>query len=172
MSVPTSSGSAPNTSPDTSQLLVKVKPKTPNCWNASDDSSASFRKKYAISARIAAERAVSPQRRTLSGRRASRNRPSSGRLRLADTEPASNSAADRRAVAGEAISRRCRLLEQRSRELRVLELAQHALPLAEAVVDEALHRLGLALVEAALAEVLVDDHERLRRDRVGLRVGR
>src|SRR3954452_12693144 len=151
MSVPTSSGSAPNTSPDTSQLLVNVKPKTPKRWNASDDSSASLRKKYAISARIAAERAVSPQRRTLSGRRASGDRPRTGRPPPTDTELASNSAGDRRAVAGELAGRCRRLLQQRGRELRVLELTEDALALAEAVVDESLHRAGLALVEPALA---------------------
>src|SRR4051794_25140216 len=89
MSVPTSSGSAPNTSPDTSQLLVNVKPKTPKRWNASDDSSASFQKKYGTGATRAAKGGVTPQRRPLSGRRAWGPPPKTGRPPRTDTDPAS-----------------------------------------------------------------------------------
>src|SRR4051794_29902170 len=167
ISVPTSRGSAPYRLCDTSQLLVNVKPKTPNWSKAPEASSISLTKKYAISARIAAARPVSPQRSARSGRRASGDRPRTGRSPPTEREPASNSAADRRAVAGQAVRRALRLLQDRRRQLRVLELAEDALALAEAVVDEALHRAGLALVEPALAKVLVDHHERLRGDRIG-----
>src|SRR3954471_19500968 len=98
-----------------------------------------------------------------------------GRLpRAAITDPASMPGAvlESRPVALESAGRVLGLGQERVRQLRVLKLAENALTLAEAVVDELLHRLGRALRLAGLAHVLVDDHERLRGDRVGRRVGR
>src|SRR4051795_4353625 len=74
---------------DTSQSFVNVKPNTPNCLKACEDSSVSLMKKYAISRRIAAASPVRPQRSALSGRRESDDRPRTGRPPPADTEPAS-----------------------------------------------------------------------------------
>src|SRR6476620_7889153 len=74
---------------DTSQLFVNVKPNTPKRSKAIEASEISFTKKYAISARIAAARAVRPQRNTRSGRRESDDRPRTGRSPPTDREPAS-----------------------------------------------------------------------------------
>src|SRR2546423_15500588 len=74
---------------ETSQLFVNVKPKTPKRPKAMDDSSISLIKKYAIRMRIAAARPVRPHRNTLSGNRASGDRPRTGRPPRTDTEPAS-----------------------------------------------------------------------------------
>src|SRR5436190_3685193 len=74
---------------ETSQLFVNVKPNTPKRSKAIEASEISLTKKYAISARIAAARAVRPQRSTRSGRRESGDRPSTGRPPPTDREPAS-----------------------------------------------------------------------------------
>src|SRR4051794_40525799 len=106
---------------------------------------------------------------------ASGERWRAGALPPAVAVPASNALLaprDRRAVAPQAVRRRLRLGQQRRRQLRVLQLAEHVLTGTEAVVDELLDTLRLRLVETALAEVLVDDHERLRGDRIGRRVRR
>src|SRR3954469_14264561 len=73
---------------DTSQSFVNVKPSTPNCLNAFDDSSVSLTKKYAISRRIAAASPVRPQRSALSGRCERQGRQITGWPPPTDAEPA------------------------------------------------------------------------------------
>src|SRR5438128_11716760 len=100
-----------------------------------------------------------------------------GRLPLATeaevaSMPPTSARSQGRAVALERTRGRLRLREQGWRELRVLELAQHVLARAERVVDELLERGRRRLALPGLAGVLVEDHERLRGDRVGRRIRR
>jgi hypothetical protein len=74
MSVPTSSGRAPNTPPCTSQSLAKLKPSRPNRANAGIDSIHRRTKKNPIRTRIDTASAVNPHRRARSGSRASGGR--------------------------------------------------------------------------------------------------
>src|SRR4051794_559878 len=177
-SVPTSSGSAPKRWRDTSQSLVNVKPNTPNLVNAGHASTRRRMKKKPISARTRPATPVRPHRSARSWARTSGSRPTRGRppARASVAEPASMPQAialgDRAPVALEAVRRLLGLRQDLGGQLRVLELAKQALSLAQAVVHELLHGLGRALGLAGLAHVLVDDHERLRGDRVGLRVRR
>src|SRR4051812_38576862 len=107
-------------------------------------------KKKAIRARIAAARPVSPHRSALSGTPESGDRWRLQRPPLVVTDPASISLPlarrHRRAIALQAVGGGLCLRLERVRERGVLELLEHALALAEAVVDELLHALGLRLV--------------------------
>src|SRR5919202_2403748 len=139
---------------------------------------ASRTKKNPIRMRIAAAAPARPQRSTRSGTAASGDRRRGRRPPLVVVmEPASISLRSARpaqglAIAREAVGRGLRLGQEPARQLRVLELREHVLAGTEAVVDERLDVAGARLLDPGLAEVLVDDHERLRGDRVGLRVRR
>src|SRR4051794_8631782 len=115
-------------------------------------------KKNAISARIPAASTVRIPRRTRSPDQV---------LRLG----ASNAIAlnlERAPVARQRAGGRLRLRQQVGRQLGEVQLVERRLAVAEAVVQERLERLGVALRRARLARVLVDVDERLRRDRVGV----
>src|SRR3954451_19661697 len=154
---------------DTSQLLSKVKPKTPKRWNAGRASAYSRMKKKAISTRISAASAVSPHRSRRSGSRASGDRSRTERSPPAAVRlPASISALlERLAVAGQRLDLGLGRRVDGSGQSSVLELLGHALAVALRVVEPVLHSLGDGLALPRLAHVLVDEDERGRRDGVG-----
>src|SRR3954463_5945698 len=119
---------------ETSQLLSKVKPKTPNFANAGCASTMRRTKKNAINARIPTASAVRIQRRTRSPDQA---------LRFG----ASNATAlnlERAPVACQGVRGRLRLRQQRGGQLGEVQLVERRLALAEAVLQERLQRLGVA----------------------------
>src|SRR5437868_1230831 len=119
---------------ETSQLLSKVKPKTPNFANAGWASTIRRTKKNAISARIPAARTVRIQRRTRSPDQA---------LRFG----ASNAIAlnlERAPVARQRVGSLLGLGQQVGRQLREVQLVERRLAVAEAVLEERLERLGVA----------------------------
>src|SRR4051794_22403083 len=111
-----------------------------------------------MSTRTPAASAVRTQRRARSGYRALLGRVSASALN-----------SERAPVADDALLGLLGLVEQRARQLGEVELRQRRLAALEAVVQERLQRLRVALGHAGLARVLVDVGERLRGDRVGLR---
>src|SRR4051795_8044362 len=132
-------------------------------------------KKNAIRTRISPASAVSVQRTSGStrrerGDRSRTNRPPPWIWML----PASISvrSADRRAVALQRGDLGLRLAEDVRRERRVLEVRRDLLAVAERVVEPGLDELGLALADARLAHVLVNEQERGGGDRVRGRVRR
>src|SRR3954452_585250 len=159
---------------DTSQLLSKVKPKTPKRWNAGRASAYSRMKKKAISTRISAASAVSPHRSRRSGSRASGDRsrterPPPAAVRL----PASISALlERLAVAGQRLDLGLGRSVDGAGQRRVLQLLRHALSVALRVVQPVLHSLGDGAALPRLAHVLVDEEECGRCDRVSGRARR
>src|SRR4051812_47153411 len=158
---------------ETSQSLSNAKWRTPNFDSAGFASTISRTKKKAISNRIPAASAVSTQRSSRSGSLARSGRSRGERpLPAIEVVVASTamrrSGSDRAAVAGQRARGVLRLGEQLARELRVLELGELVLPVAEQVLQEGAHRLGVALLHAErLAGVLVGVDEGLRGDRVG-----
>src|SRR4051794_7796346 len=159
---------------ETSQLLSKANPKTPNLSNAGLASAYRRMKKYAISSRIRTARAVRPQRMTRSGSRASGGRSRTERppptpVRL----PASmGSLGEGLSVAREPLHLGLgRGVDGRGKR-RILELLGHALAGALGVVQPVLHALGHLLRLPGLAHVLVDEEERGRGDRIRARAGR
>src|SRR3954447_11317455 len=159
---------------DTSQLLSKVKPKTPKRLSAGRASAYRRRKKNAISTRISAASAVSPHRSRRSGSRASGDRsrterPPPAAVRL----PASISALlERLAVARQALDLRLGRRVDGSGQRRVLQLLRHALAVGLSVVEPVLHPLRDGAALPRLTHVLVDEEEGGRRDRVGGRTRR
>src|SRR3954470_5916436 len=159
---------------ETSQLLSKANPKTPNLSNAGLASAYRRMKKYAISSRIRTARAVRPQRMTRSGSRASGDRSRTERppptpVRL----PASMSPlGERLSVARQALDLGLGLRVDVRGERCVLELLRHALAVALGVIQPVLHPLGDLLGLPRLAHVLVDEDEGGRRDRVRARARR
>src|SRR4051812_41331305 len=156
---------------ETSQLLSKANPKTPNLSNAGLASAYRRMKKYAISSRTRTASAVRPQRINRSGSRASGGRSRTERppptpVRL----PASmGSLGERLSVAGEPLHLGLgRGVDGRGKR-RVLELLRHVLAVALGVVQPVLHPLRDLLRLPRLAHVLVDEEERGRRD--GIRAG-
>src|SRR4051794_32059485 len=148
ISVPTTSGSAPKMSFETSQLLLKVNPKTPNFDSAGWASTISRMKKKAIRTRIPPASPVSPQRSALSGRRACSGRSREERPPRAIEVVVASTAIGRllaarqgAAVAGQRLRRGLGLREQRVGQLGELQLVEAALALVERVVDERAHRL-------------------------------
>src|SRR5947209_13629175 len=157
---------------ETSQSFLKTKLPTPWCDRTGCAWSISRPKKYAIRIRIATATPVRPHLRTWSGsREASGSRPITGRLPRAVTAPASTFSLERRPVALEPGDRGLRGRQHVRGQLRVLELGQDALSAPQPVVEERLDALRGVLGDPRLAHVLEHDHERLRRDRIGLRVG-
>src|SRR4051794_8638515 len=135
-------------------------------------------KKKAISARISPARAMSTERNSGSARRADGDRSRMERspartsgVVVAISSRSRPSLGDGGAVALHGVDRGLVLGLQAVRDRRVGQLLDRVLALVEQVVEEELHALGLALVEAGLAAVLVGDGERLRDDRVGALTG-
>src|SRR4051794_4418578 len=122
-------------------------------------------KKYAIRRRIATASPVSTHRNRRSGSRDSEGR-ASAEPSLVTVPVAISGAADGLPVAGQAVHLGLRLLVQLVRQLRVLELARDVLALALGVVQPCLQPLRARRVLARLADVLVDEQEGERRDRV------
>src|SRR3954453_14620880 len=172
ISVPTTSAHAPYWLAETSQLLSKTKPMTPKRSNAGLASTYSRMKKKAMRARIPAASPVSPHRRRRSGSRATGDRSKTERPPAAGAVPAAISprlAAQRLAVALQGLDLRLGRAVDRGGLGRVGELRGDLLAGAGRVVQPALHPLGLALGDAGLAHVLVDDHERRGGDRIPVR---
>src|SRR3954447_12370322 len=163
ISVPTTSGSAPKTSLETSQLFSKTKPKTPWCDSAGRASTNSRMKKNARRTKIPTARAVSPSRRILSGRRAdegrSSERPPAGEMKVPASIVLRRGARERLAVALEAVDLGLGLRQDRRRERRVLEVRRDLLAAAGRVLEPRLDLLGLRLAHARLAQVPVDQQE-------------
>src|SRR3954451_2728254 len=145
ISVPTTSGSAPYVLCETSQLLSKVKPKTPNFENAGCASTMSRTKKNAINARIPAAAAVRIQRRTRSPDQVLRRDSLNAMALKLEHAP----------VARHGVGGLLGLGQQRVGQLREEELVERCLALAEAVVQEGLERLGVARRGTRLARVHV-----------------
>src|SRR6478609_10635698 len=158
---------------ETSQLLSNVNPMTPNLSSAGRASEIRRMKKNAIRTRIPAASAVRTQRISWSGSRARSGRSREERPPVAmGCASAATLGADRAPVAAHGLRRALGLREQLGWELGVVELAEARLALAETVGQERAERLGVGLLHAGLADVLVHVHERLGRDRVRGRVGR
>src|SRR3954468_13028796 len=162
-SVPTTSGSAPNTSLETSQLFSKTKPKTPWWASAGRASTNSRMKKNARRTKMPTASVVSPQRRILSGRRAdegrSSERPSAGEMRVPASIVLRRRARQRLAVALQRVDLGLGLGEDVRRQRRVLQLRRDLLPAADRVLQPRLDLLGLRLADPRLAEILVDQQE-------------
>src|SRR3954463_9109853 len=172
ISVPTTRAHAPYWLADTSQLLSKTNPMTPKRSNAGFASTYRRGKKKARGGRIPAASPVSPHRRRRSGSRATGDRSKTERPPAAGAVPAAISprlAAQRLAVALQGLDLRLGRGVDRRRLGRVGQLRGHLLAGAGRVVQPALDPLGLALLDAGLAHVLVDDHERRRGDRIPVR---
>src|SRR5215213_6365163 len=162
ISVPTTRAHAPYWLAETSHLLSKTKPMTPKRSNAGLASTYSRMKKKAMRARIPAASPVSPHRRRRSGSRATGDRSKTERPLAAGAVPAAINpglAAQRLAVALQGLHLRLG---------RVGQLRSDLLASAGGVVQPALDPLGLALGNAGLAHVLVDDHERRGGDRIAV----
>src|SRR3954447_12233401 len=172
ISVPTTSGSAPKIALETSQSLEKTKPKTPWCDSAGRASTNSRMKKNARRTKMPTARVVSPSRRILSGRRAddgrSSERPPVGEMRVPASMLLRRGALDRLPVALQGADLGLGHGEHGGRQRRVLEVGRDLLAVARRVLQPRLDLLGLRLADAGLAEILVDEQERDRRDRVGL----
>src|SRR4051794_40839276 len=145
---------------------------TPYFENTGADSVMRRMKKYAIRIRIPAASPVSTHRS-----RRSPSRDTGGRERTPGpprvTVPiAISGAADGLTVALQAVHLGLRLRVQIVGELRVLQLARDRLAGALGVVQPRLDALGRVGVLARLADVLVDEQERERGDRVRLGAGR
>src|SRR5215211_2490921 len=172
ISVPTTRAHAPYWLAETSQLLSKTKPMTPKRSNAGLASTYSRMKKKAMRARIPAASPLSPHRRRRSGNRATGDRSKTERPPAAGAVPAAISpglAAQRLAVALQGLDLRLGRGVDRRRLGRVGQLWGYLLAGARGVVQPALDPLGLALGDAGLAHVLVDDHERRGGDRIAVR---
>src|SRR3954471_9861658 len=169
MIVPTSSGRAPYLSWEGTHSSVKTNFSTPYFENTGSDSVMSRRKKYAIRTRIAAASPVSTHRSRRSGSRDSGVR---ARTPPVTVPVAISGAADGLPVAAQAVDLGLRLLVQLVRQLGVLQLAGDVLPVALGVVQPRLQPLGGLRVLARLADVLVDEQEGQRGDRIGLRARR
>src|SRR4051794_15605171 len=142
ISVPTTSGRAPNWFLFGTHASLKTKSMMPTCWNSGRDSPYRRMKKNAISARTPTAIAVSVQRRNASGSRAADGRSRRERSPWVAVPAAIRSARrDRRAVAGQAVDLLVGGGLDRVRERRVLQLLGHALAVAQRVVEEALDEL-------------------------------
>src|SRR3954452_4071218 len=175
ISVPTTSGSAPNWPWEGTHSLLKTKSRTPTFANSGRDSPWRRRKKTPMSARPPAASAVSVQRRRRSGSRAAagdRSRPERSPWVNVPAAMPRSGRLDRGAVALQAVDLGLVLLLDGLRERRVLQLLGRALTRGEGVVEPRLHAHGLVRRAAGLAHVLVDEQERARGDRVGLVAGR
>src|SRR4051812_934636 len=172
ISVPTISGSAPYFCCDGTHSLEKTKSRTPYFAKTGRASSVSRMKKNAISSRIAAASPVSVHFRRRSGSRDSDDRPEmSGRPPCVSAPAAMgcrSAPRDRLAVALQAVDLGRGLRLQRGGQRRVLELLRDLLARVLAVLEPRDDGLGLLLVAARLADVLVDEQERDGRDRVRL----
>src|SRR6478609_992636 len=158
---------------ETSQLLSNVNPMTPNLSSAGRASEIRRMKKNAIRTRIPAASAVRTQRISWSGRRARSGRSREERPPVAmGCASAATLGADRAPVARDRLCGGRGLREELRRELGVVQLPEARLAVAQAVGQEGAERLGVGLLHAGLADVLVHVDERLGGDRVGSRVGR
>src|SRR3954454_14551237 len=139
ISVPTTSGSAPKTALETSQLFSKTKPKTPWCDSAGRASTNSRMKKNARRTKIPTARAVSPSRRIRSGRRAdegrSSERPPAGEMKVPASIVLRRGARERLAVALQRLDLGLALREDRRRKRRVLQLRRDLLPAGRRVLQ-------------------------------------
>src|SRR3954454_13573634 len=127
-------------------------------------------KKNAISTRTPTAIAVSVQRSSRSGSRAAGDRSNAERspwVRAPAAMPRSGRLVGR-AVALQAVDLGLGLLLDRRGERRVLQLLGRVLARAERVVEPRLDAGRLVRRQTGLAQVLVDEQERARGDRIGL----
>src|SRR6476469_2258709 len=138
MSVPTSSGRAPNAFCDGTQSFVKTKLRTPVCWKAGSASISSRTKKNAMRTRMKAASPASVHSRAGSARRPLERfvRTLIGAGVAATLVLAASidirSALERRPVALQRVDLGLRLALDARGQRRVLELLRHALPGAQA----------------------------------------
>src|SRR4051812_18598969 len=168
-SVPTTSGSAPYWPREGTQSFENTNCRTPVSSNAGLDSTSSRMKKKPMRTRTPAAIAASTHCSSGSAKRGPDPRGSVPRVEVipaASTAPRS-ARRDRGAVADEAIDLRLGLLLDRVGQRRVLQLGRDRLAGALGVVQPVLDEPRLRGVETGLADVLVDEQERDRRDRVG-----
>src|SRR3954454_8675829 len=173
-SVPTTSGSAPYWPREGTQLFEKTNCKTPVCSNAGLGSTSSRMKKKPMRTRTPPAIAASTPCSSGSAKRGPDPRGSVPRVEVipaASTAPRS-ARRDRRAVADEAVDLRLGLLLDRGGQRRVLQLRCDRLARALRVVQPVLDGPRLRGVQTRFADVLVDEQERDRRDRVGRVSGR